>query len=476
MMDVVKWIEDHQDRFIEIADKIWNLAEVRYQESGTSELLSKTLEEAGFLVARGIADIPTAFVACYGSGKPVIALIGEYDALEGLSQDRVPVRQPLVEGGNGHGCGHNLIGAGSLAAALAVKEAIQAGEIRGTLRYYGCPAEEGGSAKTFMVRAGVFDGVDISMGWHPGTLNSAPAINLLARFAVFFKFHGQTAHAAFTPHLGRSALDAVELMNVGVNYLREHIIPEARVHYVITNGGRVPNIVPSEAESWYYIRAPRVSEVRVIHERIVDVARGAALMTGTEVEVEFYAGISEPVLNYTIAGVLQDKLAQVGPIQFTDVDKAFAQEISTTMSPVAEAKLHEVILQGAPESYESIRNKILIDEAIKIKRMDFPGSSDMADISWVVPNSWFWATCFTKRTQAHSWQTVAQVGMGIGHKGMILAGKTLALAVLEFLEKPALVEQAKAELAAHLKETPYVSPLPEGSKPPIDRHLTVVVD
>ena len=257
-MDVIQWINEQSDLFINLSDQVWTFAETGYKETKSAETLATALEDAGFSLERGIADIPTAFVGSYGSQKPIIAILGEFDALPGLSQDVVPEKKPIEEGGNGHGCGHNLLGTGALAAAMAVKEAIAAGDVQGTIRYYGCPAEENGSGKAFMARAGLFDDVDLSLTWHPGSFNGSISVNMLSNIKVKFKFHGQASHAAADPHNGRSALDAVELMNVGVNYLREHIIPEARMHYVILNGGGIaPNVVPPFAKSLYMIRAPR---------------------------------------------------------------------------------------------------------------------------------------------------------------------------------------------------------------------------
>src|SRR5512138_176576 len=257
-MDLSGWIETNRQMFTDLSDAVWGFAELGYKEEQSSRLLADALARQGFIVETGVAEIPTAFVGHYSKGQgPVIGILGEFDALPGLSQDCVPYRKPLVEGAPGHGCGHNLLGVAGLAACMAVKQAIDAGEVKGTIRYYGCPAEEGGAGKAFMAKSGVFDDVDICLTWHPDTFNGTLYANFLANYRVTFKFHGKTAHAAADPFNGRSALDAVELMNVGVNYLREHMIPDARVHYVITKGGVAPNVVPDEAESLYSVRAPR---------------------------------------------------------------------------------------------------------------------------------------------------------------------------------------------------------------------------
>jgi aminobenzoyl-glutamate utilization protein B len=470
-MNLSKWIDAKQKKFTEISDQIWRFAETRYRETQSAELLAETLDAAEFTVERGVAGIPSAFIASYGSGKPVVAILGEYDALPGLSQEAVPHQQPLEAGGNGHGCGHNLLGTGSLAASLAVKEAIKAGNLPGTIRFYGCPAEEGGAAKAFMVKAGLFDDVDLSLTWHPSAFNSSMSVNLLARSAVYFRFHGQTAHAAIDPFNGRSALDAVELMNVGVNYLREHIIPDARIHYVITNGGgRAPNVVPAEAESLYYIRAPKTSQVQEIFERVKAVAQGAALMTGTESELEFHSGTSDLLINDTIADLLYEKMIQVGAPKFDQDEQRFAQELAQTFpkhSPGAFAKL--LGADGAKIVAE-LKDTVLVEQIMPQPKTDvvMPGSTDVADVSWVTPTGQIGATCQAIGTPGHSWQVVAQGGMSIGRKGMLFAGKVLALAAAEFLGNPDLLKQARKEFEERIKETPYLSPIPDGVEPPVD--------
>ncbi len=467
-MDTVRWIDANRARFAAMADAIWEFAETRYAEVRSAALLADALEGAGFAVERSLAGIPTAFVATYGTGSPTIALLGEYDALPGLSQDRTAVRAPLQPNGSGHGCGHNLLGVGALAAALSVKEAIQAGHVSGTVRYYGCPAEEIGAGKAFMVKAGVFAGVDLSLTWHPDTLNGVVDSSYLARWMAHFRFHGRSAHAAFDPYNGRSALDAVELMNVGVNYLREHINPEARIHYIITSGGEAPNIVPAQAESLYQIRAPRSDQVREISDRVTDVARGAALMTGTEFEVLFHSAVSNVLLNDTIAEVLERKLSEVGAPAFDAVETAFARAIQATLraSPDELAGRLEVDVQTAAAM---LRDVALCDR-VKPRRKTAqatPGSTDVGDVSWVTPTGQVLTACQALGTPGHSWQIVAQSGMGIGHKGMIYAAQALSAAAVEFMQRPELVQQARDEFAARTKIMPYVSPIPDGATPPI---------
>ena len=333
-MDAVKWIRTNCEKFIDLSNQVWDFAELGFKEIRSAELLAQALEADGFTVQRGVADIPTAFVASFGSGKPVIAILGEYDALPGISQECVSYQKPRQEGGNGHGCGHNLLGVGSLAAAMGVAEAIRAGEAKGTVRFYGCPAEENGAAKTFMVKAGVFNDVDLCLTWHPDSYNGILGINILANIWVTFRFHGKSAHAAADPQNGRSALDAVELMNVGANYLREHLIPEARIHYIISNGGgSAPNVVPPLAKSQYIIRAPLASQVSEIYPRVLDIANGAALMTGTELEVIFKIGMSNLLMNDTITDVFYEKMIAIGAPEFNEDEVKFAEEIGTTFPP-----------------------------------------------------------------------------------------------------------------------------------------------
>jgi aminobenzoyl-glutamate utilization protein B len=470
-MNIIDWIDEVSTEFSKISDQIWSFAEIGYKEEKSARLLADTLENDGFAIENGIADIPTAFVASYGSGKPVIAILGEYDALPGLSQATLPEYQPVEESGNGHGCGHNLLGVGALAAAMAVKGAIHAGDVQGTIRYYGCPAEENGSGKAFMAKAGLFDDVDLSLTWHPGFFNGSFSVNLLSNVKVKFKFHGRASHAAADPHNGRSALDAVELMNVGVNYLREHIITDARLHYVILNGGGVaPNVVPPFAESLYLIRAPRPDQLKPIYERVVDVARGAALMTGTELENHVISGASNLVFNDTIVDVLQEKMEQVGVPGFTGEEMDFARQIESTFPEGDIGGFEKLLGPNAKEIVAAAKEDLLFDSILPAFKKDIamPGSSDVGDVSWVTPTGQIMTTCYAFGTPGHSWQLVAQSGMSIGHKGMIFAGKVLALTALEFMSNPGILKKAQDEFVGRLEETPFVSLIPDGVKPPLN--------
>ncbi len=466
-MNIPEWIEANKKSFIELSDQVWQFAELGFTEQRSSGLLEAVLEESGFEVQRGIANIPTAFVASYGTGKPIVAILGEYDALPGLSQEAVPYLKPRQEGGNGHGCGHNLLGVAGLAAAQAVKEAICLGDAKGTVRYYGCPAEENGSGKTFMVKAGTFKDVDLSLCWHPDVYNGIVGVNVLANIKVNFRFHGKAAHAAYDPYNGRSALDAVELMNVGANYLREHLIPDARIHYVITNGGgSAANVVPPLAESQYILRAPLLQQVNEIYQRVMDVARGAALMTGTEVEFIFQKGMSNLLLNDTITDVLYEKMIQVGPPEYDQQEIEFARQISTTC-PQSDMTGLLIKMYGKEARALVPQDAVLLSPVMPNVQMDFvaPGSTDVGDVSWVIPTGQIETTCAALNTPSHSWQIVAQSGMSIGHKGMLYAGKVMALAAQEFMTHPERLKEARDEFERKIKATPYQCPIPDGVQP-----------
>ena len=467
------WIKNNiKELLTDTSDKIWEYAELSLEEHKSSELLIKVLKDNGFNVQEGVAEMPTAFVAIYGSGKPVIAILGEYDALPGLSQDASPVRKPLKEGAPGHGCGHNLLGVGSLGGVLAVKEAIDAGDARGTIRYYGCPAEETFNSKGYMINpGGLFEDVDITLTWHPGFITALNEMSALAMNSVVFKFFGRTAHAAGDPQNGRSALDAVELMNIGVNYLREHVIPDARMHYVITKGGVAPNVVPAEAEVWYFVRAPERHQVDEIYKRVVKIAEGATLMTETRLEIDFLSGTYNTRYNETVGQVILDKMKRVRAPQFDKQDLDFAVELQKTIPENAMEGYKRFI----PPEMKHIAEKVLDEPLNNIvlpslgKGKVMPGSTDVADVSWYTPLGEFSATCSIMGSPGHSWQNVATSGMSIGHKGMIMAAKVLALTAIEFMNDPGLVEKARKEFEEMIKDNPYKTPFPEGLKPPHHR-------
>ena len=470
-MDLSEWIESNRSMFVELSDEVWGYAELGYKEFESSKTLVDAFEEAGFTLEKGVADIPTAFVASYGNGDgPVIGILGEFDALPGLSQDCVPYRKPLQNGAPGHGCGHNLLGVAGLASVMAIKQAIDAGEVKGTIKYFGCPAEEGGAGKAFMANAGVFDGTDICLTWHPDTFNGALYANFLANYRVTFKFRGKTAHAAADPFNGRSALDAVELMNVGVNYLREHMIPDARVHYVTINGGGVaPNVVPDFAESLYSVRAPRTDQLDALFERVKDIARGAALMTGTDVEIEVISGMSNMLPNETVNEVLQTKLVEVGAPKFTEEEHAFARELSKSI-PAGSLETGAYVYGLDSKAVAALKDIVLFEDILPPFKSEIvlPGSTDVGDVSWVVPTGQIITTCWTLGSPGHSWQIVAQGKMGIGQRGMLYAGKVMALSALEFMQNDKLREKATNEFKQKRAAASYVSPIPPGIKPPLN--------
>ncbi|WP_028552920.1 M20 family metallopeptidase [Paenibacillus sp. UNC451MF] len=454
-------IESKRDFFIQISDKIWEYAETRFEEKQSAELLCQALEKEGFKVERGAAGIETAFIGSFGTGKPVVAILGEFDALSGLSQNRgVAAHNPIQEGGNGHGCGHNLLGTGSLAAAVALKQYMEEHQLPGTVRYYGCPGEEGGSGKTFMAREGVFDDTDFALCWHPAPVNGIMPGSSLANYQVYFKFKGRSSHAAASPHLGRSALDAVELMNVGVNYLREHIIQEARIHYAITNsGGTSPNVVQANAEVLYLIRAPKTPQVEEIYQRVCDIARGAALMTGTQVEIVFDKACSNLIGNSVLEEVMHKQFTKLGVPVFDESEKELARAIRETLTDEDKKMFRRM---------KGLENKDLADFLLPYSKAGLSvgsGSTDVGDVSWIVPTVQCITACMAIGTPFHTWQLVAQGGTSLGHKGMLHAGKVIAATALEVMQNPELLEAAKAELNQYLDEEPYVCPIPADVKP-----------
>jgi len=463
----IEWIEKNRERLIHISDTIWEYAELGLREYKSSKLLADELEKHGFKVERGVAGMPTAFVATWGSGKPIIGIMGEYDALPGLSQKVVPRREPLKPGAPGHGCGHNIHGTSGMAAAIAVKVAMEKHGLEGTVKFFGCPAEENFSGKVFMVRDGVFEGVDAVLSHHPSSMNAATLKSSLAINSARFHFYGKAAHAGGSPEEGRSALDAVELMNVGVNYLREHIIQDARIHYVIEKGGEQPNIVPEYARSWYYVRAPERDQVEYIYDWVVDIAKGAALMTRTRVEVEFLEGIYNLIPNRTLAELVVSNMREIGLPEYSEEDLKFAKEITKTIP--RESKINQLRKSGRP-GWERLVDKLMDDEVPDPwgEGEVSHGSTDVADVSWQAPTLEFSTAAWVLGTPGHSWQAVAQSAAGTGHKSLIFASKVLAASVLDLLTNPGLLEKAKQEHRKRLKGRKYVSPIPPEHKPPLD--------
>ena len=471
--DLGRIIEEKRDFFIGLNDKLWEFAETAFVEFQSTELLCGALEKEGFSVERATAGIETAFCGSWGEGAPVIAFLGEYDALAGLSQKGgAAEKEPLVAGGNGQGCGHNNLGAGALAAAVAFREYLESAGKSGTVRYYGCPGEEGGSGKAFMARAGVFDDVDVALTWHPGSVNAVFPFSSLANFQAAYRFKGTSAHAAACPHLGRSALDAVELMNIGVNFLREHVIPEARMHYAITNpGGFSPNVVQSEAEVLYLLRAPLTPQVEEIYERVNKIARGAALMTETELEIRFIKACANVVPNNTVEEVLFANYAGLGVPEYSAEDIGFARSIFEKIAPSERSSdLDNYSAPGGEEGREAARRlseRPIADELLPYGPSDYvlPGSTDVGDVSWIVPTGQIWVATWPNHTPGHSWQVVSSGVTSLAHKGTLHAGKVLAAAAVDFFEHPGLIERAKEELRTRLDGYSYRCAIPDDVMP-----------
>lgn len=463
---IQKFIDDLSQDLTSLSKEVWRFAEVGLKEDRSARVQADYLEKHGFSVKAGSGGMPSAFVAEWGSGKPVIGFLGEYDALAGLSQEVAPVKKPVAEGAPGHGCGHNLLGVGALGAAVAFKRYIEERGKTGTVRYYGCPAEETLVGKVFMARDGVFDDLDAAITWHPGSTNTAQVGSSNGVNSARFTFFGKTAHAAGDPHNGRSALDAVELMDIGANYLREHIIPDARLHYVITEGGGQPNVVPARAQVWYYVRAPRRSQVEDIYGRLMDVARGASLMTGTTFDVDFLAGCYDVLPNETLAAIAMEEFREVGAPKWSEDDHRFAAELAKTLDRrQTEASLKS--MNAPAELFSQTLNTTVIDPTDRGKVM--AGSTDVGDVSWIAPTLQVSAASWPLGTPGHSWQITACSGHSLGEKGMLAAASVMARTAARLSEDPALIRKARDEFRKQVEGQEYKSPLPFGLKPPLDQ-------
>lgn len=460
-------VEKHEEDTISISHQIWDFAEPRFQEYQSCKLQMDYLEALGFRITKGIGGAETAFVAEAGSGKPIIAFLGEYDALSGMSQEaNVASPSPIIPGGQGHGCGHNMIGAGALAAAVAIKEYKEQNGIVGTVRYYGCPAEENAGGKAYIVRDGWFDDCDIALTWHPGSATFINATGSLANFRVFFTFQGKAAHAAGSPHLGRSALDAVELMNVGVNYMREHMIDQARIHYAITDaGGTAPNVVQAEAQVLYAIRAPRIQQVKELYERVCKIAQGAALMTETQVEIKQVAAYADYIGNDIIAEQLRTHLQELLPLEYTEEELQYAERFFDAVGEFEREQLKAVAKKVAPHDAEKLLG-MPIWNFLSYDR-DCKGSTDVGDVSWVCPTGWFHAATWVAGTAAHSWHATAQGKSTIADKAMMYSAKVLAATAYDFFCDAELVQRAKDHWKENLGGETYPQTLPKEAKPEI---------
>lgn len=465
------FVESQSGNFSDISDEIWRYAELGYQEKKSAQIHIDHLKKAGFTVQEGVAGIPTAFVAEAGHEGPVIGILGEFDALSGLSQSSMALRclpSSEILNGNGHGCGHHLLGTSAHMAAATIKNVLQSRGIPGRVRFYGCPAEEGGWGKSFMARAGLFDDLDAALSWHPWTSNKLWDMKMLAVKQVYFRFTGISAHAGASPHLGRSALDAVELMNVGSNYLREHIIPAARIHYAITDsGGIAPNVVQPKAEVLYMIRAPHNSDVESVYQRVCDVARGAALMTGCQLEIKVHSACSNLLFNDVIDKLMHANLSRFCSPSYEEKEIEFANDLFKTVR----TEELESAGRGLNDALKTPKPLFEGVEPFNPMRELVHGSTDVGDVSWVTPTSQCLTACFVFGTSPHSWQWVAQGKSSIAHKGMMIAAKTIAATALDLFNQPQLLKEAKLDLDRQRGGNPYVCPIPPDVVPPIPSTL-----
>jgi len=448
--NLLKQMDARAAHYGDISRQIWEFAEVGYKEYKSADLLKSELRQAGFTVEENVAGIPTAFTATWGQGKPVIAVLGEYDALPGLSQTASPNRKPLVDGGPGHGCGHNLLGTASLFAAVSVKNWMAANKIRGTIRFYGTPAEEGGGGKLYMARAGVFKDVDTVISWHPADSNGASKQSSLAIISAKFKFYGKPAHAAAAPEVGRSALDGVMVMANAVEFLREHVPESTRIHYVVSNGGSAPNVVPEYAELFLYARHPSMPILDGIWNRIVKCAQAGALATETRMEMELIDSSYNVLPNDALADLVDRNLHMVGGVTYTKEEQTFAEALRKTLPPDRGRPLgSQEGIQPPSEGY-------------------FSASSDVGDVSWIVPTAALGTATFVPGVPAHSWQSTACAGMSIGRKGMVVAAKTMALTALDLFTNPDHIKAARASFDQRRAGYEYRSRIPAEHKPPLN--------
>jgi aminobenzoyl-glutamate utilization protein B len=443
------WIDASADTLKRVNRAIWTYAETGLEETKSAKELMDLLRANGFAIEAGVSGMPTAFVAIYGTGRPVIGILAEYDALPGLSQDAVPERKERAGAAAGHGCGHSVFGTGSTAAAIAVKKALEAGAVKGTIRLYGTPAEETGIGKTYMLRDGLFKDADVILAWHAADRTASSYGYTKANVSVKFRFTGLPAHASASPHQGRSALDAVELMSSGVNFMREHVREDARIHYVITNGGGQPNVVPPDAEVWYYIRADKHADVEEYFEWVKEIADGAARMTRTKLAVvQVDADMHEVLPNRTLSEVIQRNLEQVGAPKFTEEEKAFARQTQAPLGRPFDLALSEVVEPLPDRPFQGV------------------ASTDVGDISWFVPVGQLTAATHTFGAPGHSWQIVACTGTTIGEKGMLVAAKALAGTAIDLYASPDLVARAKNDFKAVRDPLKYLTLIPDGQKAP----------
>ncbi len=463
--EIWRLVDAKKGLFEQLSDQVWDTPELCYTEFRSCAEHTALLERQGFRVTKNVAGISTAVVGEAGEDGPVVAILGEYDALPGLGQESgVAEAKPLPGDGHGHGCGHNLLGAASMLAATAVKDYLAAHGIKGRVRYYGCPAEEGGAAKGFMARAGVFSDVDVAISWHPAAFSGVNEAISLANTRIDFTFHGRAAHAAAAPHLGRSALDAVELMNVGVNYMREHMPSDARVHYALLDaGGIAPNVVQARAKVRYLIRASDLPELARLAERVRKIAQGAALMTETRAESQVVSAVSNLLANTPLEKVMYDQLVRLGPPPFDEADRAEAARFQSTLTDEDVASAFRRV--GLP-----MRQGVsLCDQIVPLDAKSAPmvGSTDVGDVSWVVPTVQARGATYAIGTPGHSWQLTAQGKLPAAHKGLAHVAKVMAGTAIEVIQDEVLLARAKADHEARVSRNPYVCPLPDDLEPPV---------
>jgi len=460
---------DEDAKMLEDLEKdIWNHPQTGFHEDYAAGLLAGVLEKAGFRVQKRVASLPTAFMAEWGSGSPIIGVLGEYDALPGMSQQVNAEKQPVQDGAPGHACGHNLLGTAGVGAVLALKKAMETDGVAGTIRYYGCPAEETLIGKVFMARDGVFDDLDAAITWHPFYANTLWNSESMAMNSFKLNFHGVSAHAANAPHLGRSALDAVMLTECGVNFMREHMTTDARIHCVVTHGGEAPNIVPSYAQMWYYVRAPKRPQVEELYARLLKIAEGATLMTETTFDVDLIAGCYDFMPNQVMGQIINERMKQLGAPAFDEADLELAHQLKNTLPPEQVDGTLRTYRMDAEQLGDPLCDRVLDAVGSFTQGEVTAGSTDVGDVSYIVPTGQFTTCCMPLAVAIHSWQSCASTGSSIGAKGMILAAKVLALTGLDLLTKPDVVAAAKQEFKKKTGGKGYVSPLPEGLKPPAD--------
>jgi len=444
---VVAAVDHHRPELVDLANQVWGFAETALKETKSSKVLADYAEAQGFKVERGVAGLPTAFVASYGEGKPVIAILGEYDALPGISQKAQPTKEPLVAGAPGHGCGHNLFGAASLGAATAIKEQIAAGKLHGTIRFYGTPAEESVGGKLYMVRAGLFKDVDVALAWHPADEIRADTQSTQAMVDFMVEFHGKAAHAAFDPWNGRSALDGLEIFTHALNMMREHVRPTVRMHYVITDGGDVPNVVPDHAKVWVWVRDTKHASVDELMGRVRKMVQGAGLAADVESTLRIQSGDYEMLVNQAGERLLQSNMTWLGPIEYTEAEQDYAKRIQK------ETGVPEKGLNGAVKPFDEHPGD------------PEGGSTDVSDVSWNVPVLHVSVTTAPTGAPWHAWPVVACGSMSIGHKGMTFAAKTLASTMVDLFEQPEKRAEIQKEFAEKTKGTTYKGYIPDGPPP-----------